>query len=167
MSRISYNQPGSTSPVRVECSDGSAYDADHVICTMSLGVLKERHVSIFNPLLPLEKITTIEGIYFGTVAKIYLEFDEPFWPDDWKCCSLLWNYEELKSVREHKHSWLEGAVGFYTVDRHPNLISTWICGDNSKRLEQTPKDEVKASALWLMRMFLKDFNIPDPINVIT
>lgn len=46
--------------VLVECSDGSSYAADHVILTVSLGVLKEKAHSIFYPALPPKKLKTIE-----------------------------------------------------------------------------------------------------------
>jgi hypothetical protein len=46
--------------VAVECSDGSVYVADHVIVTMSLGVLKERGKSMFQPALPAQKLNAIK-----------------------------------------------------------------------------------------------------------
>jgi hypothetical protein len=46
--------------VLVECSDGSSYAADHVILTVSLGVLKEKAHSMFYPALPPQKLKTIE-----------------------------------------------------------------------------------------------------------
>lgn len=46
--------------VAVECSDGSVYIADHVIVTVSLGVLKDRGQSIFQPALPTEKLNAIK-----------------------------------------------------------------------------------------------------------
>jgi hypothetical protein len=46
--------------VVVECSDGSVYAAKHVIVTVSLGVLKERADSMFEPALPEEKLNAIK-----------------------------------------------------------------------------------------------------------
>jgi spermine oxidase len=46
--------------VVVECSDGSVYVANHVILTMSLGVLKERGESMFQPGLPAQKLNAIK-----------------------------------------------------------------------------------------------------------
>jgi monoamine oxidase len=46
--------------VVVECSDGSVYVANHVIVTVSLGVLKETARSMFDPALPKEKLNAIK-----------------------------------------------------------------------------------------------------------
>jgi len=46
--------------VIVICSDGSVYAAQHVIVTVSLGVLKERAESMFEPALPEEKLNAIK-----------------------------------------------------------------------------------------------------------
>lgn len=167
MRTIVYNQSGATAPARIECTDGSIFEADHVICTVSLGVLKERHARLFQPLLPLEKINAIEGLTLGTVDKIYVEFDKPFWPKDWQGCSLLWNYEELKFVREHKNSWLEDVFGFYTVDYQPNILCGWVCGPSARQMEQTSHDEVVAGVMWLLRTFLSNFIVQDPVRVLT
>lgn len=164
---IAYNQPGARAAIKVECLDGSAYEADHVICTVSLGVLKERHVRLFTPLLPLEKINAIEGLTLGTVDKIFVEFDKPFWPSKWEGCSLLWNYEELKVVRAHRNSWLEDVSGFYTVDCQPNILCGWICGPSARRMEQTSIEEIKDGITWLLRTFLGGVVVPDPVRVIT
>lgn len=45
--------------VVVECADRSVYAARHVIVTVSLGVLKERAESMFEPALPEEKLNAI------------------------------------------------------------------------------------------------------------
>jgi hypothetical protein len=47
----------------VECSDGSVYVADHVIVTVSLGVLKDRGESMFQPALPTQKLNAIKVRY--------------------------------------------------------------------------------------------------------
>lgn len=163
---ITYHQQYSEFPIRIECYDGSAYEADHVICTVSLGVLKERHITMFTPILPSEKINAIEGLNLGTVDKIYLEFDKPFWPVGWEGCSLLWNYDDLKVVREHKNNWLEHVFGFYTVDYQPNILCGWVSGPSARRMEQTPIEEVKAGVTWLLRIFLRAFLVPTPIRIV-
>lgn len=44
----------------VECSDGSSYLADHVIVTVSLGVLKHSAITMFSPALPAKKLNSIK-----------------------------------------------------------------------------------------------------------
>lgn len=48
--------------------------ADHVIVTVSLGVLKRQHASFFRPGLPAEKVAAIHRLGIGTTDKIFLEF---------------------------------------------------------------------------------------------
>ena len=143
--------------------DGSVFDADHVICTVSLGVLKERYLGLFNPPLPQNKVDAIEGLSIGVVDKIYLEFDKPFWEEGWGGFSLLWKSEELKSIREDtQFSWLEDVFGFYTVDFQPNILCGWISGAKARQMEQLPVDDVKRGAMFLLRTFLKSYDIPEP-----
>lgn len=47
--------------VTVECQDGSSFSADHVILTVSLGVLKEQYKHLFENIhLPASKVEAIE-----------------------------------------------------------------------------------------------------------
>ena len=74
--------------VVVTCSDGSVYYADHVIVTVSLGVLKNwtgvdqtiTSDSLFSPPLPLCKLDAIHKLGFGVVYKVALEFSKPLVP---------------------------------------------------------------------------------------
>lgn len=162
MQKIVYNQPDGL--VRVECKDGSSYSADHVICTVSLGVLKERHLSMFEPLLPRWKFDSIDGMMIGTLDKIYLEFEKPFWSEDWKGSSLLWKLDELKEVRADpvNGDWLEGLFTFYRFNRlQPNMICGWVVGEKAQKMELKSDADVKAGAEKVLRLFLKQWNIPD------
>lgn len=89
----------------VKCSDGSMFYADHVIVTTALGVLKQNHVKLFTPEMPLEKKLAIEKIPFGAVGKIFLKFEQKFWEDSWVGFSLLWNEEDLKEIEGTENSW--------------------------------------------------------------
>lgn len=94
-----------TSQSIVKCADGSVFNADHVIVTASLGFLKHNHEKIFTPELPLEKQQVIADIPFGAVGKIFLEFDQKFWADDWVGFSLLWSDEDLKKIEGTENDW--------------------------------------------------------------
>lgn len=163
--RIDWNK-GTDQMVEVRCVDGSVYDADHVIVTVSLGVLKERHFELFNPPLPAKKRRAIEGLTLGTVDKIYVEFAEPFWPKEWLGCSLLWTKDDLDSIRREKASWLCDIYGFFTVDFQPNILCGWISGANARRMEQSTNDEITEGVVYLLRKFIKSWTIPQPIRVI-
>ncbi|EDW05050.1 GH18004 [Drosophila grimshawi] len=59
--------------LRLRCWNGEILTADHVICTVSLGVLKEQHASMFVPALPEPKLRAVKGLKLGTVNKFFLE----------------------------------------------------------------------------------------------
>ncbi|KAL6049940.1 Peroxisomal N(1)-acetyl-spermine/spermidine oxidase-like [Balamuthia mandrillaris] len=94
-----------TGAVQVECEDGQVFYADHVVVTVSLGVLKD---SIgggeantwagirFEPELPSWKREAIQRMGFGTVDKVFLLYDEDdhketqhWWPTDCEEAYLL------------------------------------------------------------------------------
>jgi len=66
--------------VTVQTSKG-VYHADFAVVTLPLGVLKAKSVK-FNPELPDAKIDAIGRLGTGTVNKVALFFDRPFWPAD-------------------------------------------------------------------------------------
>lgn len=51
----------SNNNIIVKTKDGSKYIASHVIFTPSLGVLKEKHATMFTPLLPERKQHAIKA----------------------------------------------------------------------------------------------------------
>lgn len=151
----------------VECSDSSIYEADHVILTMSLGVLKEQHQTLFHPQLPPVKVNAIEGLTLGTVDKIYLEFAKPFWPTNWDGVSMLWRKEDLAEIRaKSEDQWLEDVFGFYTVDYQPNILCGWISGKNARLMEQLSEEDVLKGSMRLLRIFLKQYSVTEPISMI-
>lgn len=67
--------------IKILCGDGSMFLADHVVITIPLGCLKKDHPTLFSPSLCVSKSRAIQAIGFGTVNKIYLQFEEPFWEE--------------------------------------------------------------------------------------
>lgn len=60
-------------------SAAGRFDADHVVCSLPLGVLKAGRVA-FDPPLPPAHAEAIRRIGFGTVVRASIEFAEGFWP---------------------------------------------------------------------------------------
>jgi monoamine oxidase len=75
--RIETGGPG---PVRVQTGQGT-FEADRVLVTLPLGVLKEAAVT-FDPPLPETKQLAIKRLGFGTLNKIALHYPERFWPEE-------------------------------------------------------------------------------------
>lgn len=136
------------------------YLADHLLCTVSLGVLKKFHLTLFEPCLPLPKINSIEGMGFGTVDKIFVEFTKTFWTDDWLGVSILWQPEQLKEMRSDpvNGDWLEHIMGFYPVSFQPNILLGWISGAVTEKMEQVSDDDFNAGIRTILKMVLIDFD---------
>ena len=71
----------SSNPIRVQTSQGR-YTASSVVCTLPLGVLKDHSSGIFEPSLPPDKQEAIQKLGYGTLDKIFLIFDNPWWSKD-------------------------------------------------------------------------------------
>ncbi|KAH8372922.1 hypothetical protein KR009_008134, partial [Drosophila setifemur] len=149
--------------VELQLSNGDNCIADHVVVTASLGVLKEQHWRLFEPQLPVEKQRAIGGLAFGTVNKIFVEFPQAFWPEDWTGFTLLWREEDLDHIRGTSRAWLEDVFGFYRVSYQPRVLAGWIINDSGRHMETLPGDEIQAGCMYLFRRFLK-WSIPEPKN---
>ncbi|XP_013118709.2 spermine oxidase [Stomoxys calcitrans] len=149
--------------IKVKCFNGRVLTADHVICTTSLGVLKEIHSSMFQPALPASKVRAIEGLKLGTVDKFFIEFKDEFWPSDWTGVCFLWLEEDLKVLRNSDLFWLESVFGFYRVSYQPRILQGWIIGPHARHMESLSEEEVRDGISWLFRKFLK-FSVPEPQN---
>lgn len=66
--RIVYSVNG-RQPAKVECEDGESFEADDVIVTVPLGILKDNSVQ-FEPALPEWKCGPINRLGFGTLNKV-------------------------------------------------------------------------------------------------
>lgn len=88
--------------------DRTVYQADHLIVTIPLGYLQAHHKLLFTPMLPEKKIKAIENIRVGTLGKVFLEFEEPFWKklnNNFKICAFLWTKEDLDEVMGTEKEW--------------------------------------------------------------
>ena len=76
VSAIAHNEDGV-----IVTSNGADAHFDTVIVTLPLGVLKRNTVA-FTPPLPSDKQAAIAQLGMGTLDKLYLLYDQPFWDED-------------------------------------------------------------------------------------
>ncbi len=72
---ISWNRAGV-----VVTSGDERYEGTKAVVTLPLAILQAGDVA-FDPPLPPEKISAIDGLGAGPIAKVVLRFDRPFWPE--------------------------------------------------------------------------------------
>lgn len=70
---------GHGSTASVHCEDGEVFNADHIVCTIPLGVLKEQRVT-FDPAIPAWKSTAMQRLGFGVLNKVHRVCDSFFTP---------------------------------------------------------------------------------------
>uniref|UniRef100_T1H025 Amine oxidase domain-containing protein n=1 Tax=Megaselia scalaris TaxID=36166 RepID=T1H025_MEGSC len=165
VSKISWDKKG-IKPVKIKCTSGIEIEADHVISTVSLGVLKNSFEEIFEPELPGNKYRAIKGLGFGTVDKVFIHFPEKWWDDDFLGFTCQWRENDLKELRKSDFSWLEDVFGFYVVRYQPNVLSSWVVGQSALDVEKLPKSKQMEGIIYLLRRFLKKPDIPQPIDFI-
>ena len=115
---------GDNSKVVVDCENGEKLFADHVIVTVSLGVLKACRDKLFDPQLPEEKVEAIDKLGFGIVDKVSLYFDEAIVEPDVFRIELLWDDRKFQDEERHTdlaNSWFRKIYSFEVV--HENLIT--------------------------------------------
>ncbi|GAB0093068.1 peroxisomal N(1)-acetyl-spermine/spermidine oxidase [Sergentomyia squamirostris] len=151
--------PTKTFNVKIESEAGEIFYADHVICTIPLGVLKEKADVLFSPPLPAYKRESIERLLFGTVDKIFLEYDRPFLNASISEIMLLWN-DEASSTANLKDVWYKKIYSFAKVTE--TLLLGWISGREAEFMETLSHDEVAEKCTEILRKFLQDPYVPKP-----
>lgn len=148
---------------KIICDDGTEYYADHVICTVPLGVLKECHKTLFEPELPHYKIEAMEHLLFGTVDKIFLEYDRPFLNKDISEVMLIWDSidETCTSIAK---TWFRKIYSFSKISE--TLLLGWISGKEAEFMETLSNTVVADVCTDILRKFLKDPFIPKPKSCI-
>ncbi|KAF5299813.1 hypothetical protein FQR65_LT09335 [Abscondita terminalis] len=143
--------------VVVKCKDGSTYSADYVIVTVSLGVLKHRHDTLFTPKLPADKATAIERIGFEAVHKLFLHFNEKWWNDTANIFCFVWDKDDDIQFKEGPikdgKSWLTSISIISGVSHNPNVLSVWFTGPFVPDIEKCSDEIITDGIMYLFDYF--------------
>lgn len=150
ITNITYRDDG----VTIHSDDGSCVSAAYAICTFSVGVL-QNDVVAFEPELPQWKRTSIQKFTMGTYTKIFLQFNETFWPED----TQFFLY-----ASPTKRGWYPVFQSLSTEGFMPssNIIFVTVVADGSYRVEQQTDEETQEEIMEVLREMYPDVNIPEP-----
>lgn len=116
-------------------SDRETVRCRRALITLPLGVLKNDKV-VFDPPLPETKRSAIARLGVGAVNKVFLRFENPFWPPDTTILS------PIGADREH-------ASEFYALTYlDGEAILVWFLkGDDSRRLDAMEEEAFNREAV--------------------
>jgi monoamine oxidase len=137
----------SASPVKVSVKDQPTIEADRVIITVSLGVLKRDSIS-FTPTLPDANLTAIKQLGFGVLDKTYLLFEEPFWDTSTTVFGFV----------GEANKWTE-TYNLLPVTGKPMLVM-FNAGSYAKELEAMTDQEIVAQAMERLRQNFANVSEP-------
>ncbi|EDV98741.1 protein anon-37Cs [Drosophila grimshawi] len=153
----------------VGCLDGSLYHADHIICTLPLGVLKNFSAALFKPMLPLNKLQAIQNLGFGNPVKIYLSYKRPI--NHW----LKSNFRPLGSLLKPIQTqaadvssanplrcWTQQVVEISQQPSSRHVLEIRVGGGYYDEIEKLPDATLLEQITNLLRQCLCNPRIPYP-----
>ena len=163
---IRYDGGGTKSKATIICEDGESFEADKVVLTAPLGVLKEQSIQ-FEPPLPQWKRDAIRRMGFGLLNKLILVFDKPFWDVDRDMFGLLRPHRRGNGFEQTHYK--EGRGQFYffwnTIKTSglPCLVSL-MAGESAFEAERTPDNQLVEECVRSLRAVFGDAAVPMPLE---
>lgn len=141
--------------VLVHNSDGSCVSAAYAICTFSLGVLQNKAVD-FAPALPDWKQIAIAKFDMGTYTKIFLQFNETFWPN---------NTEFFLYASPTTRGYYPVFESLTPDGLFPdsNILFVTVVQEQAYRVERQSNEQTKQEVVAVLRQMFPDKNVPEPL----
>lgn len=137
--------------VRITTGRG-AFDADRVIVTIPLGVLKADDIR-FDPPLAAEKQLAISRLGVGSLAKLVMWFEAPFWPSEVYSFGLVEEALDASPSNIVSLSYTHGLPGLVLI----------AGGDLGARLEAMSEADARAWGKERLAVLL-GHDIPEPVR---
>jgi len=118
----------------LETGASSFFDADFVVSTLPLGVLKDVHEKMFEPRLPAEKADAIKRVGFGSVATVTLRF---------KCEDIIGSEGKTMLYLLRKDEFKYGnysVIVFRSPGNNEQFMTIWLVGKEAELAERTEDD---------------------------
>ncbi|MED6184138.1 hypothetical protein PIB30_044568 [Stylosanthes scabra] len=142
-------------PVKLHFSDGSAMSADHVIVTVSLGVLKAAirdsddgkdgsDSGMFCPPLPPSKVEAISRLGFGVVNKLFMQLSSPTQQHHKGFPFLQMAFHSPHSEFRHKKIpwWMRRTATLFPIYNNSRVLLSWFAGEEALALESLNDEDI-------------------------
>ena len=169
VTRIAYDpKQGVNSIAELICEDGDVIEAHHVVLTTPLGVLKNRSIT-FKPELPSWKLNSIDRLGFGTLNKVILVYDEPFWDIDQDMIGLLREANVENSLDQKDYTRNRGRFYLFwnciKTSGRPVLIGL-MAGDAAHHAEAISDNQIVSEVTQQLATMFQQMTIPKPTETI-
>ncbi|AEE85665.1 putative protein [Arabidopsis thaliana] len=132
--------------VKLHFSDGSVVFADHVIVTVSLGVLKagiETDAELFSPPLPDFKSDAIRRLGYGVVNKLFVEMSQRKFPS----LQLVFDREDSEFRFVKIPWWMRRTATITPIHSNSKVLLSWFAGKEALELEKLTDEEIKDAVM--------------------
>lgn len=142
-------------PVKLHFSDGSIMWADHVIVTVSLGVLKsgiQENSGMFDPQLPNFKKEAISRLGYGVVNKLFLQLSPNH--DRIPYLQMAFHRPESELRNQKIPWWIRKTAYMCPIYRNSSVLICWFAGKEALELEPLDDEEVISGVSTTISSFL-------------
>ncbi|KAH0706905.1 hypothetical protein KY289_011981 [Solanum tuberosum] len=150
-------------PVKLQFSDGSVMYADHVIVTVSLGVLKQglrEDSSLFSPPLPKFKTEAISRLGFGVVDKVFLQLSPTHHENvgydglNFPNMMMVFHQPDSKLKNPKIPLWIRRTTLTHPVYPESRVVVSWFAGEEAMKVETLDDEEIIEGVSITMSEFL-------------
>ncbi|KAL6496530.1 hypothetical protein OROGR_029788 [Orobanche gracilis] len=134
-------------PVKLHFADGSTMSADHVIVTVSLGVLK-RGISqdsdffSFDPPLPNFKTGAISRLGYGVVDKVFLKLSQEINTNSFPLLQMVFHPTHSEFRDPMIPHWIRKTSFLCPIYSNSRVVLSWFTGQEAMELESLTDDEI-------------------------
>ncbi|XP_061362784.1 probable polyamine oxidase 5 [Gastrolobium bilobum] len=137
-------------PVKLHFCDGSVMSADHVIVTVSLGVLKAAirdDSGMFCPPLPPSKAEAISRLGFGVVNKLFMQLSPTQGGKHEHSKGFPFLQMAFHSPRSEMRFmkipwWMRRTATLFPIYNNSSVLLSWFAGEEALALESLKDEEI-------------------------
>lgn len=128
--------------VQISTNQNKSYEGDKVLITSSIRTLQNQQIE-FTPVLPESKVQAINNVFMGDGIKIFVEFNERFYPD------ILSFGNIFKALREEEKFVYDAA---FKKDSSKHILGLFAINSKAKAYTKLETDEA------IINLFLSELD---------